>query len=205
MGANNILVDIELEEIDEKAFKDQAESILKQTEYLSKTIDDFRNFFRPDKEIEEVKIEDIIEDARKIIGKSLENNAITLNITYDESYTIKTYSRELLQVYINLLKNSKEALVEYRDENRHINISVSSDKNFIITTVCDNGGGIDEKIIGKIFDPYFSTKDEKTGTGLGLYMSKTIIDKHLYGNISVKNSNDGACFSVKIPRMDKNA
>jgi PAS domain S-box-containing protein len=199
MGANNMLVDIELEEVDNRAFKEQAESILKQTEYLSKTIDDFRNFFKPDKKMEEVKLEDIMEDAQKIIGKSLENNSIILNITHSDGYKVKTYSRELLQVYINLLKNAKEALLENREDDREINVVIQDDKNFVITTICDNGGGVPNAIIDKIFNPYFSTKDEKTGTGLGLYMSKTIIEKHLHGTIRVKNSKEGACFTVKIP------
>jgi PAS domain S-box-containing protein len=204
MGANNMLVDIELEELKEDAVKEQAESILKQTEYLSKTIDDFRNFFKPNKDVEEVNIQDVVEDAQKIIGKSLENNAITLKINSQSDIVVKTYSRELLQVYINILKNSKEALIEHTKENRFIDVSISLKGDYVSTIFCDNGGGIKDEYITKIFDPYFSTKDEKTGTGLGLYMSKTIVNKHLQGKIDVKNRDDGVCFTVDIPLELKN-
>ncbi len=200
MGANNILADIELDEVNEEQFKEQANSIIKQTMYLSRTIDDFRNFFRPNKEMELVKLEDVMIEADKIIGKSLEDNAITLEIIHDNGYKIQTYSRELLQVYINILKNAKEALVETRQKERHIRVNISDDDKNIITTICDNAGGIDSSIIDKIFDPYFSTKDEKSGTGLGLYMSKTIIEKHLHGSINVKNSEEGTCFTITLAK-----
>ena len=203
MGANNMLVDIELEEVKEESIKEQAKNILKQTEYLSKTIDDFRNFFRPDKEKEEVKLEDVMAETEGIIGKSLENNNITLTIRNENGYKVETYSRELLQVFINLLKNAKEALMENRETDRHIDVVISDDADNVITTVCDNGGGIDEAIIDKIFDPYFSTKDEKTGTGLGLYMSKTIVEKHLHGTIEVSNTKEGACFKIAIPLAEE--
>ncbi len=199
MGANNLLIDIELDTLNQKSIKTESRNILKQTEYLSKTIDDFRNFFRPDKEMEEVKLEAVIYEAQKIIGSDLENHNITLSVEYDKSYIVKTYSRELLQVYINLLKNAKEALIENRENNRNINIVISSDDTNLITTVCDNGGGIESDTIDKIFNPYCSTKSEKNGTGLGLYMSKTIIEKHIQGKIEAYNFEDGACFKISLP------
>jgi nitrogen fixation/metabolism regulation signal transduction histidine kinase len=200
MGANNMLVDIELEEMEAEKVKQYSYGILRQTEYLSKTIDDFRNFFRPDKALEEVKLEDILDEAQKIIGKTLEHSNIALHITCNQSYRVKTYSRELLQVYINLLKNAKEALVEHTSSQRRINVTLFDDEMFIFTKICDNGGGIDATILSRIFEPYFSTKDEKTGTGLGLYMSKTIIEKHLHGTIEVQNTDDGVCFIVAIAK-----
>ncbi|MBU0720336.1 transporter substrate-binding domain-containing protein [bacterium] len=203
MGANNILVDIELGETDEESFKTQAKNILEQTEYLSKTIDDFRNFFRPNKEKEQIRLEDVMKEAENIISKSLEHADIELRIEHKNGYMVRTYSRELLQVYINLLKNAKEALVEKRKKERWIHVLISDDADYVISTVCDNGGGVDKAIIKKIFDPYFSTKDEITGTGLGLYMSKTIVEKHLHGILQVKNTQDGACFIVKIPKEQK--
>lgn len=200
MGANNILADIALEEVDVDNFKDEAEQILQQTEYLSKTIDDFRTFFRPNKEKDEIRILDVFLEAKQIMGKSLENHNIELILSNSSDETILTYSRELLQVVLNLLKNSKEALEERKTENAHINVTIKSREDVIVISVCDNGGGIDENIIEHIFEPYFSTKDKKTGTGLGLYMSKTIIQKHLHGVISAENSDEGACLTVRIPK-----
>lgn len=201
MGANNMLADIALEEVVIEDFQYEAQQILKQTEYLSKTIDDFRTFFRPNKEKDEIKVLDILLEARQIMGKSLENHNIELIFVDNSNETIFTYSRELLQVILNLLKNSKEALEANKIENAYINVTVESLSDSVIITVCDNGGGIDDAIINRIFDPYFSTKDAKTGTGLGLYMSKTIIEKHLKGKISAKNSHEGACLRVQLPKL----
>jgi signal transduction histidine kinase len=203
MSANNIIVDIELEEVNEESFKNEAQNILHQTEHLSKTIDDFKNFFRPNREKEMVKVEDIVFEAESIIGKSIENNDITLSIEHDTTAPIAIYSREFLQVIINLLNNSKEALIDNTKENRSIHVEIKDTRDFIVTTICDNGGGIDEKIMKKIFEPYFSTKDKLTGTGLGLYISKNIIEKHLGGTIRVRNTQDGACFKLDIPKQYK--
>ncbi len=209
MGANNILLGVELQDIDDDALKRRAQKIIDQTQHLSKTIDDFRNFFRPDKELEEVRLEDVMKEAEKIIGKNLKNHQITLAIKSDSTQKLKTYSRELLQVYINLLKNAKEAFTDDIREDARIDVIISDDDDHIITTVCDNAGGIDEAIMSKIFDPYFSTKDKQVGTGLGLYMSKTIIEKHLHGVLEVYNTttqdkssaehHGGACFKISLP------
>jgi PAS domain S-box-containing protein len=199
MGANNLLIDIDLDEVNEKSIIEEAQSIIKQTDHLSKTIDDFRNFFRPNKEVEEVAIEWIVNEAKKIMGKSLEHKQIRLSIYNKKSHIVHTYSRELLQVFINIFKNAEEALVENREKDRFISIDITSDKENVIVTISDNGGGIDKVILNKIFNPYFSTKDEKTGTGLGLYMSKTIVEKHLKGTINVYNVKHGACFEIEIP------
>lgn len=200
MGANNILADIALEDVSIERFAQEAKDVLKQTEYLSKTIDDFRNFFRPNKEKDAIKVVDVLLEAKQIIGKSLENHNIELSIVSDEEELIYTYSRELLQVVLNLLKNSKEALDTNKTENGYINASVESLDDSIIIRVCDNGGGIDASIMDRIFEPYFSTKDKKSGTGLGLYMSKTIIEKHLNGTISAINTDDGVCFMITVSK-----
>ncbi len=198
MGANNIMADIELETIEEDTLKNSVSNIMKQTQELSKTIDDFRNFFRPGKKIEKILVSDVFDDALKIVGKSLDNNDIKVVVQFESTKKIQTYSRELMQVLVNLLKNAKEAFLQKDIEEKKIFISTKDYKNKIIISVCDNAGGIDEKIINKIFEPYFSTKDEKTGTGLGLYMSKIIIEKHLKGNILAFNDNDCACFEIRL-------
>ena len=199
MGANNIIADIELNISDEKVLHDGAIEILDQTKELSKTIDDFKNFFRPIKTIEYIHPEDIFNEAYKVVGKSLENNNIEVIQEFKNSKKMKTYSRELMQVFINIIKNAKEALVEKEIKDKKIFIFIKDTKDFVEISVCDNAGGINLDIIDKIFNPYFSTKYEKSGTGLGLYMSKTIIEKHLNGILEVENSKDGACFKIKLP------
>jgi signal transduction histidine kinase len=201
MGANNILIDIELENIKEETLQMEANSILLQTQHLSKTIDDFRDFFKPNKEKERVLIPSVLEEALAVIGKSFENSNIIVQNIYDSSTEVEIYARELLQVFLNLLKNAKEAL--QGQDQRKITNTVYENENEVVIEICDNGGGIKDDIIDKIFDPYFSTKDEKNGTGLGLYMSKIIVEKHLKGKLEVSNRANCVCFMVKIPKNRK--
>ena len=200
MDANNILVDIELESLDIKALKEDVDDIIEQTKHLSKTIDDFRDFFKPNKQKDNILVSDVFNEALLVIEKSFYNNNIEMQKYFEDTSKVEIFSRELLQVFLNILKNAKEALVEKRDKNRKIINKIYEDKDTIIVDIIDNGGGVDVELLDKIFDPYFSTKDEKNGTGLGLYMSKTIIEKHLNGTIKVKNMDDGACFRIKLPK-----
>ena len=202
MGANNIKADIELETIDENILSDISSEIIMQTNELSKTIDDFREFFKPKKEQELVSVHDIFDDTFNIIGKSLENNGIKLIKSLNSNKKIKTYSRELMQVFLNILKNAKEVLVDNNIEEKFISIKTTDNIDSVIIEISDNGGGIPNWVMPKVFDPYFTTKDDKTGTGLGLYMCKTIIEKHLNGNILATNIDNGACFKIII--KDKN-
>ena len=199
MAINNIMVDMELDELKEESVRECSSEILNETRYLSQTIDDFRNFFKPNKEKEVVLVQELYDDVYKLIGKSLENNNIELSFLGDTNLKVKTYGRELLQVFINILNNAKDALIESSRDEKKISILTCKEKKSIVFELCDNAGGVKKAIISKIFDPYFSTKDEKNGTGLGLYMSKTIVEKHLLGDIWVENRDNGACFVVKIP------
>ena len=199
MGANNILADVELESIDEQTLEKTAYDIISRTQELSKTIDDFRNFFKPGKEVQEVSPEKILDEAFNVIGKSMENNGIEIIIDSQNGKKIKTYSRELMQVLINILKNAKEALVEREIKERKIFVYIRDLEDEVVITICDNGGGIKDEIKEKIFNPYFTTKDAKNGTGLGLYMSMTIVEKHLHGMLDTYNKDDGACFQIKLP------
>lgn len=199
MGANNLLVDIDLDEVDSDRCRQQANDIITQTNYLSQTINDFRNFFQPNRRAESVTVEEIMEECLNIIGKSLEYHNIALERDYRCDLKVHTYSRELLQIFINLIKNAKEALIEKRADNRRIEIIIETDEEMVFTRICDNAGGIEEAILPKIFNPYFTTKEESSGTGLGLYMSRTIAEKHLQGNIEAANIPEGACFTLSLP------
>ncbi|RLA76370.1 MAG: hypothetical protein DRG78_19160 [Epsilonproteobacteria bacterium] len=201
MDANNILADIELEMLEEKSLKGTSEDIIKQTQELSKTIDDFRNFFRPEKEVQEVFVKEVFNDALAVIGKSLDNNQIEFSLDVDENKKITTYTRELMQVFINIIKNAKEVLIEKKIEAKKITVYSSEDKENYTLRICDNAGGVPKENMEKIFNPYFTTKGEKNGTGLGLYMSQTIVQKHLQGSLSVENDDEGACFEIKIPHI----
>lgn len=200
MIVNNMVLDIELGDLNESACLANSDNILAQVSYLSKTIDDFRDFFRPDKQSEAVLIGELIEEGLSMMRASLEHNAISVQLTNESHSLVYTYSRELLQVFINLLKNAKEVLMSHSETNRQIRINIFENLDEVVCQIGDNGGGIAPEIMPRIFEPYFSTKDEKTGTGLGLYMSKTIIEKHLKGTISAENNIDGVCFTIRLPK-----
>jgi len=194
MGANNILADIELETLDENTLKDGANNILNRTNELSKTIDDFRNFYKPNKESVIVKLEDVIEKSLNIIKPSLINSNINIIEEYNSDEQIELYYNEIMHVILNILSNALDSLKEKEIENKKIIIKT---ENRAIS-IYDNGGGIPEGIIDKIFDSYFSTKDESNGTGLGLYMSKAIIEEHHNGKLSAKNIDDGVRFTIEL-------
>ncbi|MDX9796181.1 MAG: PAS domain S-box protein [Arcobacteraceae bacterium] len=199
MIANNMIMDLEFGEVNNENLKEDAQSLLDQTQYLSQTIDDFRDFFKPDKAKEVTKIKTVLSETMSIFGKALENNDITLVVDCSDDIEINIYSRELLQVIINLLKNAKEAFENKNIKDKRIEITVQSFSSYIRIEMYDNAAKIDENIKERIFEPYFSTKDEQMGTGLGLYMSKTIIEKHLGGKLWCENKNEGVSFYVDLP------
>lgn len=200
MEANILKLDIELgEEITTQYLQKMAETISEQTEQLSKTIDDFRNFFKPNQEKVQTTMGNVIEDTLKIIGKSLENNNIDLKIENKSKTELLTYSNHLLQVFLNLLGNAKDILLDKDVTDAKITITIDETKDSIITNICDNGGGIPEDAIKRLGEPYFTTKKEN-GTGLGLYMSITIVKKHLNGSLTWENRDKGACFIVTLPK-----
>ena len=168
-------------------------------EFMSVTIDDFKNYFRPDKELQEVQVEDVIQTAISLIKKTLDSESIELVLAFQAESSLKIYRNEFIQVILNLMKNSRDALLSKENENKQITIRTIETSKSIVISVSDNAGGIKDEIIDKIFEPYFSTKDQKSGTGLGLYMSKMIIEGHLGGRIMVSNLEEGACFSIDIP------
>lgn len=168
--------------------------INKQSQYLSNTIDDFRYFYKPNKELEMITLEDVVLKSLSVIKASIINSNIELIEEYKSIERIELYDNELMQVIINILKNAQDNFKNEQTENPYIKITT---QNRTIS-ICDNGGGISEDIIDKIFDPYFSTKDEKVATGLGLYMSKIIIEKNHGGILHVENKGDGVCFVIEI-------
>ena len=155
-------------------------------QYLSQTIDDFRNFFKPNKTKTNFNILDALENTIKLMGSLFKNNNIELikNINNAELYG---YYNELLQVLINILKNAKDELIKLdTNKRRIIFIDTYTDKSNLIIKIRDNANGIPSDIIEKIFDPYFTTKENDEGTGIGLYMCKQIIDG-MTGKIQVIN------------------
>ena len=204
MGAQNIQLDIELEDIDTKRFDMKLTKIVEQTEFLSKTIDDFRNFLKPNKKPSSCMFCKIAEDTLTIIGKSLENNNITLEKSYEDDLEITTFRNEVIQVLLNIINNSKDVMKIKEMDDGIIWLNISHNDEMAIFKICDNAGGIPDDILPRIFEPYFTTKEEKGGTGLGLYMSQMIVEKHLKGTIKAQNIDNGLCMRVSIPlNIDK--
>lgn len=172
--------------------------------YLSDTIDDFRYFFTPSKEKEQTTLEEIVSRTESVISISLAHNRITLIV--DEplvDVTLSLYVSEVVQVLINLLNNATDELISRKIVQPCIWISSAKIGNYVTISVRDNAGGIKDDIIDKVFDPYFSTKKKKNGSGLGLYMARNIIQRHCHGAISVRNGEEGAEFMLKIPIVDE--
>jgi len=174
---------------------------------MSKTIDDFRGFLEESKNTKEFYVENIIKEAISIIKETLKSNDIKINFNNKYSIICSGFPNELLQVVLNILNNAKDvlSLKKQRDKKIVVNLKEQEEefgKSFIIIEICDNGGGIKEEIIGKIFDPYFTTKHSSQGTGIGLYMSKKIIEQN-GGTIEVFNKDGGACFVIKLPKRLK--
>ncbi len=167
-------------------------------EFMSVTIDDFKNYFRPDKEKEFVLVSDIIKTSVALIKNSLQMDDIEIELHSEGRDLTHIYKNEFIQVILNLIKNSKDVLTLKNIQNPKIIITSTCQNDRLVVEICDNGGGVDESIKEKIFEPYFSTKDSKSGTGLGLYMSKMIIEEHMGGELSVTNTKEGACFIIKI-------
>ncbi len=190
-----------LNRLDNDMVQQKAQNISGFSQHLSHTIDDFRNFFKPDKSKEEITFAKIIESSLKIVQTELESKNILVQTEYKCKGTVLVYANELRQVALNLIKNAEDALLEKEIKEPKIIIRCYSDKDKSVLEVLDNAGGIDDTIINNIFDPYFSTKTNKDGTGLGLYMSKTIIEDHCDGEISVGNTVEGALFKITLNKQ----
>lgn len=206
MNINNVKVSLELdEEVSNADLNKCTNSVSKQIRQLTKTIDDFRNFFKPEQSKENVTIEDALDATLDIIGTSLLNSNITLNIQNNSKSSVYINKSSLIQVLLSIIGNAKDILLAKEPLEAAINISISESKEAVTISICDNGGGIPEAIIDKIDQPYFTTKQELNGTGLGLYISRTIIKKHLGGTLSWHNEEQGACFVMTVNIAKKRA
>jgi len=199
--AVSLNIKAELGKADEETVIGFAKKISEYAQHLSSTIDDFRDFFKPSKEVEYTTFNEIIASVLKIVENEI--NLYDINLIqqlecYEEFYS---YPNELKQVILNLLKNAQDILVEKNIQDPYIKVNTYTEKGKLVLTVSDNGGGIPEDIIDKVFDPYFSTKLDKNGTGIGLYMSKTIVDDHCKGELSVSNNEEGAVFKLSLESL----
>lgn len=185
---------------DDKHLLNYVENHLTDIEYithnLTETINDFKNFYKPSKSPTKSLMNSIIDKSYSIIKKYFNSHHIKVELDYNSSNKMSVFENELIQVYLNILQNSRENFLGKNTLNPKIIISTQDQKDSVLVSITDNGGGCDEKILSKIFEPYFSTKYEKNGTGLGLYMSLKIIKEHHNGTINAHNTSDGICFTI---------
>jgi len=177
----------------------QLDDIEKFSQNLTQTIDDFRNFYKPTQKINMISIEQVILKALDIIEVSIVNNSgVKIIKEFHSTKILPMIHNEMMQVVLNILKNSDDNFKEKNIQNRVIRITTRDTKTGIEFEIWDNGGGILPEHMDKIFDPYFSTKDEKNGTGLGLYMSQVIVCEHHKGSIVANNIDGGVSFKVTL-------
>jgi len=189
----NIKTVMDWEELTNDYVNHAVSKSMKIMEHMSNTIDDFRNFFKPEKARSVFSLKDEINKTIAIIKAVFQNNFIRLSVQIDQDWNIEGYPGEFGQVLINLLNNSREALISRKIHTPEVIIESRCKGEIIIS---DNAGGIDETIMNRIFEPYFPSR--KTGTGIGLYMSRMIIEKNMGGVLTVSNNCRGAEFRIKI-------
>ncbi len=204
--SSGIKVRSEYEQLENYDIVSDMNIIMEQAQYLSQTIDDFRNFIKNTNEVQSLSIKSTIEKTLSILHSAMINNCITVITDLKDDMSIDGYENELIQSFINIINNSKDAIKEHLKDNdeKFIFITTSKENSKLTITIKDNGGGIPHDIINRIFEPYFTTKDRKVGTGIGLSMSyKMLVQRHnalikVYNEEYTYNSKNykGACFKI---------
>ena len=196
--AGTLTINNLMDDYDKEFFGGQLEAISDLSDHLSATINDFRSFSREEKFQTEVSLETTLQQSIRIIGPTLEANGIRTHRAGSDA-RVTTYPNELRQVVLNILKNAEDALQEHRIPDPQIWIRYGEEEGWAYLSFEDNGGGIPADHFEKIFDSDFSTKMQRDGTGLGLYMSKTIIEEHCGGRLLAANTERGARFTIRLP------
>jgi len=206
-ASTGIILEKEYGILNEDKLIENCNIINNNAQYLSKTIDDFRNFIKGDRSKALFSLKKDINSFLNLVESSIKNYNINVIMDLENDITINGYENELIQCFINIFNNAKDILVEKKIKNKLIFISVFTNKNEVIIKIKDNGGGISEDIISKIFEPYFTTKHQSQGTGLGLNMTYNLIVDGMKGGIEVSNNTytykevdyTGAEFIITIP------
>lgn len=204
-ASSGIKIQKEMDVLTDDILIEAVTSIGNSANYLSETIDDFRDFFKPDKEKTKFELKTSLDRSFKLLSSQIKNKEINV-IQNIKTVNINGFERELLQVLLNILKNALDVLEMYKDE-KYIFIDIYDENDMAIIKIKDNAGGINEDIIERIFEPYFTTKHKSIGTGIGLYMSEEIITRHMHGELLVENTTyefenktfTGAMFTIKLP------
>lgn len=198
--AQNIVFKYKLHKLDDSVMDEFKEDSMRQILQMSKTIDDFRDFFKPDKSIKIFDVKQQLAHAVEMVKPIVAGHGIELSFQAEDGLKVESFPNEFGQSIINILNNAKDVLLEScGDHSKQIVVEAKrGDNSEVIVSIEDNGGGIDTIVMPYIFEPYFSTKGAKHGTGLGLYMTKIIVEEHMHGRISVENTVSGARFQIVL-------
>lgn len=196
---DDIKFSYDYDELDDELIEDFSQNTKKQIHHMRDTIDGFLSFFKPDKEKKVFSIENALEKCLELVHTHIDKNKTKLVKNIQSDFNLKGVEMEITQVVMNLITNSLQAFNEREIEERQIKISTlrHNDKNYLI--IEDNAGGIKEKDLEKIFDPYFTTKSD--GTGIGLYMVKLVINNSFQGKLSLENSDKGVKFIMQFDEV----
>jgi signal transduction histidine kinase len=209
VAAGGIKLNYELDMVDEEEILLELDNIVNNTQFLSTTIEDFQSFLKDDRATTLFSIKQAIDKTLAIIKANLESHEINVIQQINDNIQINAIQNDLIQVLLNIVNNAADILKakEYNEKEKYIIINVTNNKECLTITVQDSGGGVPNKIINKIFEPYFTTKHQAKGTGLGLYMTHQIVVDNMAGELKVENcefnynesTHFGAKFTVKVP------
>jgi PAS domain S-box-containing protein len=184
--------------LDQHYIEVSVDKAMQTIKYMSKTIDDFRDFVKTDKEKLPFRVSELVQKAVSMVEVSFKLLGLRIQIVVDDEVNIEGYPNEYAQVILNILMNAKDALLESKTENHLVVLRLFKEHGKTVLTVTDNAGGIPDAIISRLFDPYFTTKGPDRGTGIGLFMSKNIIERNMGGSLTVSNVTGGAEFRIEV-------
>ncbi len=191
-----------LDILNEESFNRILERIENTVVHLSETINDFRDYFKPNKQQTLVHLPTLLNNSIDFLQIEMENLNIKYILNVDVEHEILLYKNEFLQVIINLIKNSIDSFQDKKNQNKFIQIDAHIQNKELQLSILDNAGGIEPNILNQIFDPYFSTKS-KNGTGLGLYMSQKITQERLHGSLQISTKDNQTLATITLPLQEK--
>lgn len=195
----DLYISDQLGKLDSQKVEESYEKANNTLQYMSQTIDDFRYFFKQRSSDDAFSVKEAVNSVCALLSSTFAYNHIAYKLDVQCDSIVSGSLNEFKQVFINLMNNAQEAILSDSKNRKEIEIKISQEGGRALVSVTDAGGGISEEVIGKIFDPYFTTKEKTQGTGLGLYMSKQIIENLMLGSLSVKNTKEGAEFTIALP------
>jgi signal transduction histidine kinase len=194
----NLQMSFDAGELTSQAMEKDVNDAMNTIFFMSRTIDDFRNFFRKDKRKSEFDLNKVVAGTVEFVAASLKYNNIRVDLSAEESVDATGYRNEFAQVLLNILSNARDALLEGKIQDPAIRIRIFSEEGRSVVVISDNAGGIPDDVLPRIFDPYFTTKAPGKGSGIGLYMSKMIIEQNMGGRLIASNGDGGAEFRIEV-------